>query len=170
MAPGVANPGLRFGSPWKGLNTSDAIEWREDGIVPYWRLFYHLVWATKQRQPLMGEAEERAITRAVMAKIAELELMARAIGLMPDHVHVIVGIPPKLAVADVVKRLKGASSHAVNTLPAWRVREPGFAWQAEYGAHSVGERGLSTAIAYVLDQKERHAARAIYPSLERITD
>jgi putative transposase len=138
--------------------------------MPYWRLFYHLVWATKGRQPLIGEAEERAIQHSLMMTIADLELLARAIGMMPDHVHLVVGVPPTLAIADVVKRLKGSASRAVNTLPAWRVRDPGFAWQAEYGAHSVGERGLQTAIDYVLNQKERHAARAIYPSLERITD
>jgi putative transposase len=138
--------------------------------MPYWRLFYHLVWATKQREPVIAEREENAVRQSIMATVADLELMARAIGCMPDHVHVVVGIPPKLAVADVVKRLKGASSHAVNNLPTWQGREPAFAWQAEYGAHTVGERGLPTAIDYVLNQKERHAARAIYPSLERITN
>jgi putative transposase len=138
--------------------------------VPYGRLFYHLVWATKQRQPLIGEPEERAIRHSLMMTIGDLELLARAIGMMPDHVHMIVGIPPRLALADVVQRLKGSSSRAVNTLPVWRAKDPGFAWQAEYGAHTVGERGLPTAIAYVLEQKERHAARSIYPNLERITD
>ena len=138
--------------------------------MSYWRLFYHLVWATKGRQPVIGDAEERAVEHSIKMTIAALELLPRAIGFMPDHTHLIVGIPPKLAVADVVKRLKGASSRSVNSLPGWSQRETPFAWQSEYGAHSVGERGLQTAMDYVLNQKERHAAKAIYASLERIAD
>ena len=57
--------------------------------MPYWRLVYHLVWATKERQPLIGEAEERAIRHSIMMTIGDLGLLARAIGLMPDHVHVL---------------------------------------------------------------------------------
>src|SRR6476469_5492433 len=121
--------------------------------MPYWWLFYHLVWATKHREPWIGAPEAAAIKRSVMMTIGDLELLVRAVGFMPDHMHLIVGIPPKLAVAEVIKRFKGSSSRAVNTLPAWRSRELGFAWQAEYGAHSVGERGLQTAIDDVLNQK-----------------
>ncbi len=138
--------------------------------MSYWRLFYHLVWATKNREPLIGAAEEAAVTRSITMTIADLELVPRAIGFMPDHMHLVVGIPPKLAVADVVKRLKGASSHAVNDLPNWKPSGRTFSWQSEYGAHTVGERGLQTAIDYVLSQKERHAAKSTYVSLERIAD
>jgi putative transposase len=168
--PGLQTPGYDAEVPEGTKDGAFARDWRwKDVIMPYWRLFYHLVWATKQREPLIGETEERAIKQSLMMTIGDLGLLARAVGFMPDHVHVVVGIPPKLAVAEVVKRLKGSSSHGVNTLPKWSSHEPGFAWQAEYGAHTVGERGLDTAIDYVLTQKERHAARKIYPALERIT-
>jgi len=136
--------------------------------MPYWRLFYHLVWATKNREPLIGETVEAAIVQSIRMTTADLDLVLQAVGFMPDHMHLLVGIPPKISVAEAIKRLKGASSRAVNNLPDRKVRGATFAWQAEYGAHSVGERGLQTAIDYVANQKTRHAAREIYKSLERI--
>jgi len=78
-----------------------------------------------------------------------------AIGFMPDHVHVAVSIPPSLAIADVVGRLKGASSHAVN-------QEHPFAWQAEYGVLSSGEKSLPDVVAYAENQKARHAESRLW--------
>lgn len=46
----------------------------------------------------------------------ELELKIHAAGNIEDHVHVIVSIPPKLAVADCVRHLKGASTYAINQM------------------------------------------------------
>ena len=81
---------------------------------------------------------------------------------MPDHVHVAVSIPPRHAVSEVMKRLKGASSHAV------RAEHRSFTWQTEYGALSFGDKALPKVTAYVEEQAERHAARTTIAQLERI--
>jgi putative transposase len=124
--------------------------------VPYWRLFYHLVWATKDRRPLIGEREERLIRRSFELTFTDLDAVPHAIGFMPDHVHVVVSAPPKVAPADIARRLKGASAHAVNS------RNDGprvdvFAWQGEYGVMSFGEQALPGVVAYANDQPARHA-------------
>jgi REP-associated tyrosine transposase len=84
---------------------------------------------------------------------------------MPDHVHLAVSIPPKQAVARVVGRVKGVSSHAVNAAQPNRP-EP-FAWQTEYGALSFGHRALDDVVAYVNDQSRRHANGQLLRGLER---
>ncbi len=70
-----------------------------------------------------------------------------------DHVHLIVAIPPRLAVAEVVKQIKGASSHYVN-----HVLDIGelFAWQRGYGVLTLGERQRKDAEEYVRSQKLHH--------------
>ena len=56
------------------------------------------------------------------------------IGGTEDHVHVLVRIPPTVNVAQVVKQVKGSSSHLVTH----RVEGgAGFKWQGCYGAFSV---------------------------------
>ena len=71
---------------------------------------YHLVWITKYRyHVLRGEVAERA--RDVIREIC----MAREVqiirgSLAPDHVHMLVSCPPKMAPAKLVQSIKGRSS------------------------------------------------------------
>ena len=137
--------------------------------MPYWRLFYHLVWATKDRAPLIDEAGAAVIEASIRVTCEEPGLRLHAIGIMPDHVHVVLSIPPRLALADFIGRLKGASSYAVNGADH-RPRPDRFSWQGEYGVLSFGEKALPGVVAYVRDQRARHAANKLWDALERTTD
>jgi putative transposase len=135
--------------------------------VPYWRLFYHVVWATKGRQQMIDGDAARVIERSVRTKSRDLGGIVHAFGWMPDHVHVAVSIPPNISVGTFVGQLKGASSHATSQM---RVREVTFAWQGEYGVESFGDKHLPDVIAYIQNQPHRHAVQHIWDRLERITD
>lgn len=136
--------------------------------MPFWRLYYHVVWATKERAPVITDALSAAIQRAIRQTSADLNVTVFAVGVMPDHVHVFAQVPPSLAVATVVGRWKGASSHAANeTRPESLVK---LTWQGSYGVLSVSQSGFDQAVAYVSNQRERHAAREIYTLLERADD
>jgi len=132
--------------------------------MSFWRLYYHLVWATKNREPLIQPGMEARLHAYLVHKAAELEVYVHAVNSCDDHVHMVVAIPPKHAVADVVKRLKGASSHDLN---AGRNKQSVLAWQRGYGALSCGERQLPDAIAYVANQKEHHRLQRTNAWLER---
>src|SRR4051794_2928353 len=119
-----------------------------------WRFFYHIVWATKSRERLNGIHEEAVIRQSLDDVSQELDIIPHAIGVMPDHVHVAVSIPPRLRVSDVVQRLKGRSSHAVNHARAMAV--PRFGWQPEYSANTFGEYALPRVSAYICSQREHH--------------
>ena len=122
--------------------------------MPWCRLHYHLVWATRNREPLITLKEEEIIHTRLRAKADELRLVMHAVGGIEDHLHVVVSIPPALSVADCAKHLKGASARAVNQELSADSR---FGWQAEYGAVTLGERSLPAAIDYVRKQREHHA-------------
>src|SRR5438093_614410 len=117
--------------------------------MPYWQLYYHLVWATFERQPLI-DAEREAIVRTTLySKAKSLRVVLHAVGNVADHIHLVASIPPVLSVATCVRHLKGASSRAVNV----RTGTPQvFRWQEGYGALSKGERSLATVVAYVRNQ------------------
>lgn len=142
------------------------------GAMPYWRLFYHLIWSTRHRAPLIGDAEEPILRRSFHLTCQDLGAIPHAVGIMPDHVHVVVSAPPKIAPAELAKRLKGASAHAINEDKGRdRARQPeaAFAWQAEYGVLSFGEKALPAMTNYVLHQRERHATRDLWPTAEHDT-
>ena len=134
--------------------------------MSYWRLHYHLIWATHQREPLLTEAVERQVFGTILNKAKELGCLVHAIGGVDDHIHLGISIPPKLAVAQVIRQLKGASAYYVNHQP----NAPGtFHWQKGYGALTFGERSMETIVAYVRGQKEHHAQNttiALYEQIE----
>jgi REP element-mobilizing transposase RayT len=135
--------------------------------MSFWRLYYHLVWATKNREHLIQPETEDRLYAYIVRKAAELDAYVYAINGWYDHVHLLVAIPPKHAVADVVKRLKGASSHYLNHAGGLAYE---FAWQRGYGALTLGERQRPKAEAYVRDQKDHHAQQMANAWLERCTE
>jgi putative transposase len=121
--------------------------------MPYWKLYYHIVWATVERHALIT-AERGAIIRTTLfAKAKELRVVLHATGIVADHMHVVASIPPVLSLAACVKHLKGANSRAVHVQAG--AGQP-FRWQEGYGALSLGERSLGTVVAYVVDQPRHH--------------
>jgi putative transposase len=74
---------------------------------------YHLVWSTKYRfKVLRGPLRLRVrdICRQVCAENG-VEIIKGV--LSSDHVHMFVSVPPKLAISDLVRLMKGRSSHKV---------------------------------------------------------
>ena len=134
--------------------------------MAYWRVFYHLVWATKNREPVIASGGEAIIRRSFQLTSDDPGLIVHAVGIMPEHVHIAISVPPKIAVAEAVKRLKGASSHAVNQ----HAPGNGFGWQDGYGLHSLSEKGLPRVCDYVLNQAEHHAKGTTIRAMERIDD
>jgi putative transposase len=130
--------------------------------MPYWRLFYHVVWGTKHRLPLIESAWEADLHSYIWGKATALECIPHAINGMFDHIHVVISIPPKLSVATLIGKLKGASSHHVNK----RYMDSAFAWQAEYGVLSFSERSLSRVVDYVKNQKKHHEQNALNVDME----
>jgi len=121
--------------------------------MAFWRTYYHLVWATKNREHLIQPSIENRLYAYIVRKAAELDVRIYAINGWFDHVHLIVSIPPKQALADVVKHLKGASSHDLNHACGLDYH---FAWQRGYGALTLGERQRPMAEEYVRNQKVHH--------------
>jgi putative transposase len=132
--------------------------------MPYWRLYYHIVWATEDRHPLIEPRIEQGLFRIIGSKCIDQGGKVYAINGMPDHVHVVTAAPPAMALSDYVKGLKGSSSRYVHT-----EYQMAFAWQVGYGIFSVSQKSLGDAIQYVRGQKEHHRSGNIIPGLERFT-
>jgi REP element-mobilizing transposase RayT len=132
--------------------------------MPYWRLYYHIVWATDERHPLITPEIETRLFRIIGDKCKDQGGQMYVVNGMPDHVHVVVAAPPAMALSNFVKGLKGSSSRFVHT--EFRLS---FAWQVGYGIFSISQRNLGSAIRYVRDQKEHHRTGNLIAALERLT-
>src|SRR3972149_1251178 len=135
--------------------------------MPYWRLHYHLIWATFEREPSITPEREKMFYGVLYNKAKELGVKIHAAGNIEDHAHVVASIPPKLAVADCVRHLKGASSYAINHMEG---SDGKFKWQEGYGALSIGERSLEIVKEYAAKQKEYHRENKIIEGYERMEE
>jgi putative transposase len=135
--------------------------------MPMWRLYYHLVWATKDRQPLIHPQRETELYNYIIGKADTLNCIVHAIGGTENHIHLIVSIPPTQSIAEFVKSIKGSSSHYLNQI----LQNPNrFGWQEGYGVFSLGETQLEQAVPYVINQKQHHSQNTVNSHLEQITD
>jgi putative transposase len=133
--------------------------------MPFWKLYYHVVWSTKNCEPALTEANERIIYDFIRDKARDLGGIVFAINGMADHAHLVAAVPPRLAVATFVGQVKGASSALYNK--GRGVDQPHFAWQTEYGVFSFDSKRLASVVAYVENQKRHHAQGTTIPILER---
>ncbi len=130
-----------------------------------WRLFYHIVWATEGGQSLIEGDVRRLVYAAILRKADELGVTVHALGGTGNHVHIVVTVPPQLALADCVRALKLASTQEVNR--RLRLLTP-LVWQRGYGAFTFGERSLPVVVEYVQRQEELHASGQTKPYYERL--
>jgi putative transposase len=135
--------------------------------MTYWRLHYHLIWATFKREPSLTPEREKIFYGVIYTKAKELDLKIHAAGNIEDHAHIVLSIPPRLAIADCVRHLKGASTHAINHMEG---SDGNFKWQEGYGALTIGERSLQTVMAYAARQKEHHKEQSLVAIYERIDE
>lgn len=117
-------------------------------------LFYHIVFATKYRRSIINESIESAVWDALRETCEERGLHVYGVGGHENHVHVLVGIPPDVSVADAVRMIKSISTRKI------RERIPHlslFRWQAGYGAFTFSERVLGILQSYVRNQRKHHS-------------
>ena len=100
-------------------------------------------------------------------KALNLEATVYALNGVEDHVHMVVSIPPKIAVAKFVGQVKGAASTRYNKR---MTTDTPFFWQANYAAFSFDKKRLPNYVAYVQRQKAHHSDKTTIPVLERIGD
>ncbi|MCI0556140.1 MAG: IS200/IS605 family transposase [Anaerolineae bacterium] len=135
--------------------------------MTYWRLHYHLIRSTMDRQPILTPKVEKVFYGVIYGKAEELDLKIHSAGNVDDHAHVVLSIPPKIAIADCVRHLKGASAFAINHMDG---SDGQIKWQAGYGALTIGERSLETVMEYAAKQKEHHKNKTTIGIYERMDE
>ncbi len=117
------------------------------------KIWIHAVWATKERYPLIIPAIEKKIYEYMSREFVESGCPVRIINGMPDHVHCLFLLNPQKALAEIIKQIKGSTSHWTNEQNLTREK---FAWQTGYAAYAVSESVLEKIYQYILNQKQHH--------------
>lgn len=116
-------------------------------------LKYHLVWCPKYRRPVLDLPVAQRLKDVLESVCVEHQWVIHALEVMPDHVHLFVEADPIYSVAEIVNRLKGASSRILRSeFPGLRSRLPTL-WSRSYYAGSVGAVSEAVVRRYIESQK-----------------
>ena len=113
---------------------------------------YHIIWCPKYRRRVLGGPVEARLKEIIFGVVAEVGAEVIEVEVMPDHVHLLVEVPPVVPLSKLVQKLKGRSSRQLRTeLPPLR-RLPAL-WSPSWFVSTVGGAPLEVVRRYVENQK-----------------
>ena len=122
----------------------------------YSQIYLQVVFAVEGRQNLIQKRNKQELHKYITGIVTERGQKLLAVHCMPDHTHVLIGLKPSVALSDVVRDVKNASTNFVNRTK-WVAGR--FSWQEGFGAFSYGHSQLTGIINYIKDQEQHHASR-----------
>jgi putative transposase len=102
----------------------------------------------------------------ILHEVAERHNMGIVeLSVMPDHVHIVVQLPPTMSVSQALHLLKGASSYELfRRQPLFRYRySRGNFWSPGKFYRSVGDTDAATVLDYVRNQRLLQSSLYDYP-------
>ncbi|MBP7868168.1 MAG: IS200/IS605 family transposase [Acidobacteria bacterium] len=119
----------------------------------YTQIYYHLVFSTKGREPVLLKERREALYRFIWGIVKNLHGHLYRVGGTEDHLHIFSDLHPSVRLADYVKTIKLGSADWIRKERVF----PRFGhWQEGYGAFTLGPDGKDALIEYIKDQEAHH--------------
>ena len=122
--------------------------------MAYTKLFYHVIWSTKHREPTILPIIENKLHSYIAKKAIHLGGIVYAINGIDDHVHLAVSIPPSIAISKFIGQIKAVASVRINQSG---LSDQKFYWQTSYSIFTFRESELSVVVQYIKKQKQHHS-------------
>jgi REP element-mobilizing transposase RayT len=119
----------------------------------YTQLYAQIVFAVEARQCLIAPDHKEELHKYITGVVRERGQKLLAIHCMPDHTHVLIGFRPTIALSDLVRDMKTASSNFI-TRQGWVAGR--FSWQEGFGAFSYGHSQIGAVVQYIENQVTHH--------------
>ena len=119
--------------------------------MSYTNLLYHIVYATKERAPLITNTLKPRLHEYLGGTVRGLGGIALEVNGVTDHVHILAKLRPTISVSEFLSKLKSGSSGWAKRQTAGR-----FAWQARFGGFTVSESQVERVRRYIRNQEEHH--------------
>jgi len=131
----------------------------------YCNLLYHIVFATKGREPWLTAAIRPRIHQYLGGAIGNENGIALIVNGTADHIHILAKLRQDKAISKLIGELKANSS-------GWISRTfsdaAAFAWQEGYGAFTVSESQVPKVRRYIERQEEHHRSVSFVEELKVI--
>lgn len=119
------------------------------------KVYIHLVWSTKNREPfLVTPALRRRVWEHMWENARQKNICIDMINGYEDHCHCLVALRADQSIAKVVQMIKGEASYWINKENICPKR---FEWQEEYFALSVSDSAIQSVRDYIKNQEVHHS-------------
>jgi putative transposase len=128
-------------------------------------ILVHYVFTTKNREASIAPEMQPRLW-SYMGGIARANKMkALAVGGVADHCHILLSLPPTIAVAKAVQLIKSGSSKWMHGKGQRK-----FDWQEGYGGFTIGMSQIPATVSYISNQLRRHAKTSFEEEWKIILD
>ncbi len=131
----------------------------------YTQILYHIIFATKNRKPALRKERRDDLYKYIWGIIEKRKGHLYRIGGIEDHVHILCSLHPAIALADLVKETKLASSTWIKENKVFPTFEH---WQGGYGAFTCSIHSRERIIEYIKSQEQHHAKETSASELKRL--
>ncbi len=119
----------------------------------YTQILYQIVFATNKHENTMIESGQEKFYKYIWGILKNKKCHLYRIGGVEDHLHIVTHIHPTIAIANLIKDMKLASSSFIKSQNIF----PNFnGWQDGYGGFTYAISAKDNLIGYVKNQKEHH--------------
>ena len=119
----------------------------------YTQLYVQIIFSPLGRQNLIRNKIKNDIYKYIVGIIKRKNQKPMIINGMPDHVHILIGFSPDIAISDLVRDIKSNSSNFINE----NKLIPGkFSWQKGFGAFTYSKSQVPRVVRYIENQEEHH--------------
>ncbi len=119
----------------------------------YTQVYIQFVFAVKRREALIPQRHKNELHHFIGGQILKRKAKPIAIHCMPDHIHIFVGFPTTMSLADFVKEIKVNSTQFINS-KGWINKK--FQWQEGFGAFTYTRSLIPIVARYIENQEEHH--------------
>ena len=131
----------------------------------FYKIWIHLLWSTKNREPSLHEGIRQRVYLHMREKARVEGFHLDTVNGTADHSHCLISLQPKFSISEVVNKLKGESSHWINSE---KLTKTHFAWQGGYAAFSVSESQVEKVRKYILDQEVHHRRLSFAEEVQKL--
>ncbi|WP_138993720.1 IS200/IS605 family transposase [Larkinella sp. C7] len=119
------------------------------------RVYVHLVFSTKYREPIIGDEVKDELYAYLGGICRQLECNPVKIGGYYDHVHILCVLSKKITLMKLLEEVKKSSSKWMK-MQGHTYRN--FYWQDGYGAFSVNPSQVDAVVRYISNQYQHHGS------------
>jgi putative transposase len=119
----------------------------------YTQIYIMVVFSVSGRTNLISSRWKDELYKYIIGIIKSKNQKLITINGVGDHIHILIGLKPAIALSNLVRVIKANSSKFINEKKFVRGK---FNWQEGFGAFSYPHSQLLTVIKYIENQEKHH--------------